>query len=160
MKLLPLAAAVVCAAAAPGMAQTRAASDYVMQAGAGDLYERQSSEIVLQSSRNAKVRDFARMMIRHHSKSTADVKRAAAQARLRVPPPRLMPAQARMVAELRATRGPGRDAVYLRQQRVAHDQALALHEGFAANGTSPPLQRTAGMIAPVVRQHIAMLQGM
>lgn len=161
MRSLSLAALLAGAIAAPAQAQTATSpTDYVKKAGASDLYERQSSEIVLQSTRDAQVRDFARMMIQHHGKSTADVKIAAARARVRVPPPMLMPAQAQMVRELRAADGAARDGVYLRQQRMAHDQALALHRGYAADGTSAPLKQAAGMIAPVVQQHIAMLQRM
>lgn len=149
-------------AAAPALAQAPAPAPatYVAKAGASDLYERTSSQLVLQSTRDAKIRDFATMMVRDHTKSTADVKRAATAARVRVPAAKREPAQARMVAELRRATGAQRDRLYVTQQRTAHQQALALHDGYARNGTAAPLKTVAAATAPVVQHHIEMLQGM
>lgn len=145
-------------AAAPALAQTPAT--YVAKAGASDLYERTSSQLVLQSTKDAKIRDFATMMIRDHQKSTSDVKRAAAASRIAVPAPKLEPAQAQMIAELRRATGTQRDRLYVTQQRTAHQQALALHGGYARSGTAAPLKTVAAATAPVVQHHIEMLQGM
>lgn len=68
--LLPLLAIV----SSPAAAQVMSPAEYVKMAGASDLYERQSSELVLQSTKNPEIRDFATMMIAHHTQSTADVK--------------------------------------------------------------------------------------
>lgn len=144
--------------AAPALAQTPAT--YVAKAGASDLYERTSSQLVLQSTKDAKIRDFATMMIRDHQKSTADVKRAAAASRIAVPAPKLEPAQAQMIAELRRATGTQRDRLYVTQQRTAHQQALALHGGYARSGTAAPLKTVAAATAPVVQHHIEMLRGM
>jgi putative membrane protein len=146
-------------AAAPALAQATSPATYVAKAGASDLYERQSSTLV-RSSKNAKVRDFAQTMIAHHTKSTADVKAAARAAGLRPAPPKLMPMQARMIADLRKASGSARDTLYVTQQKQAHQQALALHQGYAADGTSPPLKAAAAKIAPVVQSHLDMLNGM
>ncbi|MFD1034599.1 DUF4142 domain-containing protein [Sphingomonas hankookensis] len=155
-----LAAAFATLAAAPLAAQTTDPATYVAKAGASDLYERTSSQLVLQSTQNPKVREFATMMLRDHAKSTADVKKAATAARVRVPAPKLEPAQAKMVAELRAKTGAERDRTYVMQQQTAHQQALALHSGFAQGGTAAPLKTVAAATAPVVQHHIEMLQGM
>ncbi len=157
MWMLGAAAAIV---AMPVAAQTMAPADYVKMAGASDLYERQSSELVLQSTRNPEVRRFANMMIAHHRKSTADVTAAAKRARVAIAPPMLMPPQAEMIAQLRAAQGTARDTAYLTQQRTAHDQALALHQGYARDGSAAPLKAAAAKIVPVVSSHIAMLKRM
>ncbi|MEN2748953.1 DUF4142 domain-containing protein [Sphingomonas sp. T9W2] len=145
-------------AAGPALAQTPAT--YVAKAGASDLYERTSSQLVLQSTRDPKIREFATMMIRDHQKSTADVKQAATAARVPVPAPKLEPMQAQMVAELRAKTGAERDRTYVTQQRTAHQQALALHSGYAQSGTTAPLKAVAVATAPVVQHHIEMLRAM
>lgn len=147
-------------AAAPASAQAPAPDTYVAKAGASDLYERTSSQLVLQSTRDGKIRDFATMMLRDHAKSTADVKRAAAASRVAVPAPKLEPAQAQMIAELRRATGTQRDRLYVTQQRTAHQQALALHGSYAQNGSAAPLKTVAAATAPVVQHHIEMLQGM
>lgn len=140
--------------------QAMSPREYVMMAGASDLYERQSSQLVMQSTKNPMVRDFANMMIANHTKSTADVTAAARQARVPVMPPRLNADQTRMMVQLRAARGPARDMAYISQQKTAHDMALNLHQSYAMNGSAEPLKAAAGMIVPAVQQHIQMLQTM
>jgi putative membrane protein len=155
-----LTAAATALVATPAFAQAMAPAEYVANAGASDLYERQSSELVSQSTRDLRIREFAQMMITHHTKSTADVTSAARQARVPVPPPRLNPLQAEMIAQLRAATGPARDAAYVAQQKAAHGQALNLHKAYAMEGTAPPLRAAAATIVPVVQRHIQMLMTM
>ncbi|MDB5714730.1 MAG: hypothetical protein JWO15_2127 [Sphingomonadales bacterium] len=161
MKRLILAAVVtVAASATPALAQVMTPAEYVATAGASDLYERQSSQVVLQTTTNPDVRSFATMMLTAHAQSTADVKAAALKSRVKAAPPMLMPTQAEMIAQLKAESGPARDATYIAQQKAAHGQALAVQQAYAAGGTAPALKMTAGKIVPVVQQHIAMLMKM
>ena len=156
---LPLLA-VAALAATPAVAQVMAPSEYVMAAGASDLYERQSSQIVLETTIDPAVRSYANMMIVHHQQSTDDVKAAAMRAKVPVAPPMLMPAQAELIAQLQAETGPARDATYIAQQRASHGQALAVQQAYAASGTAIPLRTAAAKIVPVVKSHIAMLMKM
>jgi putative membrane protein len=157
--LVAAALAALPLAAVEAQAPTTAAS-YVKMAGAGDQYEIQSSRVLLQSTQNAQLREFANTMIAHHTKSTADVKAAAQSAKVAVPAPRLDAKGLRDVAALRVARGTTRDQLYVTQQKAAHQKALALHQGYAANGDTPALKTVADQIAPVVQQHIDMLAGM
>lgn len=158
-RFLPIAAFATLLAA-PAFAQQMTPDAYVAAAGASDLYEKTSSQLVLQSTKDPKVRTFAQGMIRDHNKSTAMVKSAAAKAGVKPKPPVLTPEQKDMVAQLRTATGSTRDQTYLTQQQTAHQQALALHQGYATDGTAAPLKTTAGQIAPVVQHHIDMLKGM
>ena len=146
--------------AAPAVAQAPTAAGYVAAAGASDLFERQSAQVVLQTTNNAKVRSFAKMMLSDHAKSTAEVKAAAARSRVHVAPPKLMPDQATMLSQLRAASGSDRDTTYVTQQKAAHGQALTLHQSFAADGRAAPLKMVAAKIVPVVQMHIRMLDAM
>lgn len=140
--------------AAPAAAQVMTPNEYVKTAGAGDLYERQSSALVLQTSQDPKIKAFAAMMIAQHAKSTADVKAAAAKSKVKAAPPVLTPAQAELIAQLKAERGPARDARYVAQQKAAHGQALSVQKAYAAEGTAAPLKEAAAKIVPVVEHHI------
>ena len=146
--------------ATPAFAQAMAPDEYVRTAGASDLYEITSSQVVLESTADPKVKSFAEMMIRHHTKSTADVKAAATRAKLRPPPPMMMPLQNELIAQLRAENGPARDQAYVAQQKASHNQALFVQQAYAAEGTARPLKAAAGKIVPVVKSHIAMLKTM
>ena len=133
---------------------------YLAKAGASDLCEKTSSQIVLSSTRNADVRRFANMMVADHSKSTANVKAAALRSGTRAKPPMLNPMQRRMVQDLRGARGSDRDRLYVEQQKQAHQMALALQQEYASTGSAPALRRTARNIVPVVQHHIEMLGDM
>jgi putative membrane protein len=159
MKMLMFAAPALLIAA-PAAAQVMAPTEYVATAGASDLYEITSSQTVLESTADPKVRQFAQMMIMHHTMSTADVKAAAAKARVTAPPPALNPLQTELVAELRAEQGPARDAAYIAQQKASHGQALNVQKAYAMEGTAAPLKSAAAKIVPVVQSHIAMLMKM
>lgn len=159
MKALPFLAATL-VVATPAAAQVMTPADYVATAGASDLYERTSSQIVLESTADPKIRSFAEMMIAQHGKSTADVKAAAAKSRVAVAAPQLTPLQTELVAQLRGEAGPARDMAYVAQQKAAHNQALAVQQAYAMEGTAPALKAAAATIVPVVQQHITLLKTM
>ena len=147
-------------AAGAQMAAPMPAATYVMKAGAGDLFERKSSEVVLMSTKNAKLRTFAKMMVSDHTTSTAEVKAAAMKAGMTPKPPMLTAKQSHDVAALKAATGTKRDALYITQQKAAHQEALTVQQGYATNGSVAPLKATAAKIVPVVQQHIQELEAM
>lgn len=140
------------------MAGRMSPTGYVMEAGASDTFEKRSSALVLQSTRDPAVRRFAQRMMRDHTMSTDMVKAAAMRDGVRPMPPRMNTMQANMVARLRSTRGPARDRLYMQQQQQAHQMALQLHQGYASNGSSPALRGAAGRIAPIVQEHLGMTE--
>ena len=147
-------------ALAPVAAIAQPTPMYIRDAGASDLFEKQSATTVLQTTRNPDVRRFAQMMIRDHTNSTNMVKMAARRSHVIVGTPHLNAEQSRMLSELRRARGGDRDHLYIQQQMAAHQQALQVQQDYASNGDRPPLRDAAGHIVPVVQQHISMLQGM
>jgi putative membrane protein len=141
----------------PALAQTKAAS-YVPAAGASDLYEKTSSELVLMDARTPAVRAFAQMMIADHAKTTAKIKAAATSAGIKVSPPMLMPKQQAMIDELKSAAPAAREKLYLKQQVTAHQEALALHKGYAASGDVPALKTVAAGAVPIVQHHLSDVQ--
>jgi putative membrane protein len=148
---------IIAPAAVAAPAAKMAASNYVKHAGAGDLYEKQSSQLVLETTKDLRVRGFAQMMVSDHSKSTVDVKAAAMKSNLKPQPPALDTKKSSMIADLRAAAGSARDRLYLEQQKAAHQEALTLHQTYAASGDRPALKAAAAKIVPVVQHHIDAL---
>lgn len=146
--------------ATPAAAQVMTPSEYVMAAGASDLYERTSSQVVLETTTDPAIRSFAQMMVADHAKSTAQVKAAAVRSRVAAQAPRLNPLQTELVAQLRAENGPARDAAYVAQQKASHEQALTVQKAYAMEGTAPALRTAAAGIVPVVQHHAEMLKAM
>ena len=161
MKTMMMSAAIGAAMlAAPAYAQVMTPAEYVITAGASDLYEITSSQVVLETTQNPQLRQFAQMMIDHHTKSTADVKAAATRSRVRPAPPKLNPLQQELVTELRTENGSARDAAYIAQQKASHGQALNVQKAYAMEGTAPALKSAASSIVPIVESHIKMLMAM
>jgi putative membrane protein len=158
--MLKLPSAIIIALVAAGAASAALApAEFVKKAGASDLYEITSSKLVA-SSGNPNLRTFAAMMIKDHTKSTADVKAAAIKSGLKPMPPALDPKQAADVAALKKVSGATRDRLYISQQKAAHQAALALHQENAADGGAPALKAASAKIVPVVQHHIHQLSGM
>ena len=153
---ITIATALMCSPIA-AHAQTMSPADYVKEAEASDLYERRSSQLMLGSSTDPAVRAYAQRMIRDHARSTAQIRAAAARAGLHPPHARMVSLQADDFHKLQLVKGSARAKLYLQEQSASHQQALALHQGYAAHGTSAPLKAAAAQIVPVVQAHMAML---
>jgi putative membrane protein len=148
------------AAADTGMAIDAAAAApaspmaYVAAAGASDMFEIQSSQVALQKSTNPDVKAFAQMMVDHHTKTTADLMAAAKQAGLNPPPPALPADKARMIAALQSASPGAFNEMYMKGQVAGHEEALAIHTGYADKGDSAPLKAAAAKTAPIVSSHL------
>jgi putative membrane protein len=168
--LLPLAmaAAAVGACTTTGMgaaqsggaamaAAARTADAYVRMAASSDQYEIGSSQMVLGAAQNADVRRFAQMMIDHHTQTTQQLTTAAMAAGL-TPPAAPDPSKAAMLSALQAAQGTARERLYVRQQLMAHQEALALHQGYASSGDNAQLRAVAGQAVPIIQQHLTEIR--
>jgi putative membrane protein len=133
------------------------AANYLAMAGAGDLFEIESSRAVLGKSDDKVVKDFAQMMIEAHSQSTEKLKAAASSAGLTVAPPALTPDQQTKLDTIKNATGATVVNTYIAAQREAHAAALTLHQSYQQGGDTPALKTAAGEIVTVVQHHIAML---
>jgi len=137
------------------------APGYMAQAGSADQFEIQSGQLALQASQNPAIRNFGNMIVADHTRSTQMVVSAAQSAGLTPPPPALLPAQQAMLDQLRsAGSGPSFDMAFQQAQISAHQQALQLHQNYAAQGDVPALRTAAGQIVPVVQMHLQQIQSL
>ena len=117
----------------PPEAKTQAMA-YVMASGMSDMFEITSSQIAVQKSKTPAVRSFANMMIKHHTKTTADTMKAARKAGITPPAPMVDPGAQASIAELNAATPEDFDRVYLAQQVPAHQAALDLQTELCRAG--------------------------
>jgi putative membrane protein len=127
---------------------------YVAMAGASDLFEIQSSQLARSRAQSPSVRDFAQMMIDHHTTTTAQLTAAARAAGMAPLVPTLLPMQATMMGKLQSASGADFDRLYMSQQVQAHELALALHSNYARNGDTAALRAVAQAATPIVQQHL------
>lgn len=137
------------------------AMTYVTAAGQSDQFEVQEGKMAESMAKSSKVRAFGRRMVKDHTDSTQQVMAAArASGMPPMAPPPLTADQQQMIAQLQSTSGADFDRTYVQQQMQSHQQALAVQQGYAQNGSDPNLKTVAGKIVPVVEHHIQMLQGL
>jgi putative membrane protein len=142
--------------AAPMLSQV--GMDCVIRASATDMYEIEAGRLALQMSQNASVRSFAQMMIDHHTQTSAQMGAALQSINMAPPPAQLTPDLTNRLNLLR-TAGTGFDAMYLQDQVVAHQEALALHQACAANA-GPPVAAVSAAAVPIVQSHLNQAQAL
>ena len=139
----------------------RFAPGCMAQAASGGEFEIQSSQLALQLSQNAAVRNFANMMISDHSRLNQAVAAAATAARLTPPAPVLLPSDQAMLDQLRASGvGPAFDLAYKNAQITAHQNALQLMQTYASGGDVPPLRDAAARAIPTIQMHLGQAQNL
>jgi putative membrane protein len=132
-------------------------ADYVEQAASLDLLEVKTSQLAFNRSGNARVRDFARMMIDEHTGLAAQLSFAGRRLGL-LPSAALLPRHQAMLDGLSTS--PDFERAYRSQQGELHRVALRLHSDFAARGASATLRPVAASALAVERRHLAMLQSL
>lgn len=135
------------------------APGYMRMAASSDMFEIESSRLALQRSQNPMVRAFAQQMIDHHSRTTAEMMAVAQQTGMAPPPPGMLPHRQAALDRLRAATT-GFDAAYKREQIAAHEEALALHQNYAAQGDMPAFRDFASRTVPIIQGHLNQARGL
>lgn len=135
-------------------------TQFISKAAATDAFERDAGNLAQKRGQNAEVRDFGSMMVKAHTDTTD--KLVAVLDKDRLPKPSKMPNpdpnQAKQLTDLvNAPKGQF-DRAYMHSQVVAHQQALALMQEYAASGDNPDLKKLAADTEPVVQHHLDMAQ--
>jgi putative membrane protein len=145
----------------PDLNNALLAPGFLAQASSANQFEIQSSQLALQASQNAAVRNFANTLITDHTQLGQQVASVAASARLQPPPMGLLPAQQATLDQLRAAgTGYSFDTAYRQAQIDAHQQAIQLMQNYATSGDVPPLRTAAAGAIPMMQNHLAMAQSL
>lgn len=132
--------------------------DFVTAAGGSDQYEIMAARVALVESRNAGVRAFAQQMVQDHGAAFTALSRTAVQSGLKPPSGGVGGDQRALLATLQSLRGPDFNKAYIRQQVLAHRQALTTEAGYARNGSDPRLRDLAKADAPMIERHLQAAQ--
>lgn len=145
----------------PDAAMPMTAQQFADTAAASDMFEIESSKLAQEKATAGPVKEFAAMMIRDHTSSTAKLKEAATKAEPAITPNAMMNSeQTANLEALRTASGAEFDALYKQQQVAAHQKALTALQGYAANGNVPSLKAFAGETAKVVEAHFEHVSNM
>lgn len=141
------------AATIPTPADEASAPVFVEKASASDLFEVEAAKLAQATSKNAEVKKFAAEMVAAHTKSTAALKKAVADAnQTTLVLVTVLPAdlQAKLDDLKKAANF---DKAYLENQVDAHQSALNLMQRYAQDGDVPAIKAFAAATAPTVQQH-------
>ena len=136
---------------------------FVMNAAIGDLYEIEAGQIAAGSARSPEVREFATMMVAHHTTSMHQMESALLSLEFRVVYPHLHPVtvidirRLGMIEHLLESSEEGFDDRYLEQQRMAHQETATLLRGYLDHGDNPQLRSVAMGALPMVERHAKAL---
>ncbi len=152
----PAAAQQVTVATAPAASPMMLAPQtYRTMAMISDSFEIESSRLALERSRNPRIRAFANMMVRDHTMTSQALMGGVQVAGMGMMAPALDARHATMLNQLASTSGRQFDALYAQMQVMAHQEALALHGGYAQAGSDPALRNFAASVTPHIQQHLA-----
>lgn len=132
--------------------------DFVAAASGSDEYEMMASRLALVESRDPTIRAFASEMIRDHTVSRAALVDAAAHSGLKPPSSNVGGDQVMLLSALQGLRGADFDQAYVRQQGLAHRQALVTIRGYVREGSDRNLRAAAQADLPMIEHHLAMAQ--
>ena len=121
--------------------------------GSGNEFEIKSSQLALNTSMNADVIAFAKMMVEDHQKSEKDLVEAARQANITVPTG-MLPRDEDQYTPLTTLSGKAFDDAYLAAQVNVHTNTWGLLVNYSKTGTAPSLATFAAVTAPLVQMHL------
>jgi putative membrane protein len=137
------------------------AASFAAAVAASDLFEIESGRLAQNKGTTAEVKTFGSQLVADHTKSTADLKTAAAKASPAVTvTPALDAEKQGMMAQLQAASGAEFDRLFVQLQGTAHRKTLATLQAYASGGDQQPLKDFATTASKVVEQHIAHVGGM
>jgi putative membrane protein len=132
--------------------------DFVMAAAQSNEYEIFAARVAVVQSLDLHVRTFAQEIIEQHGRLAEDLRKAASASGLPLPDPGMSSDQARLLSSLQSVRGSEFDKTYARQQELAHAQAVAVEESFAAAGSDSNLRKAAQSALPTIQDHLRKAQ--
>jgi putative membrane protein len=135
------------------------AQAFVQNAAVSDLYEIEAGRVALERSIDPELRTVARRLTEDHQRSSRVMARRIAMAGVNIVPPHQLDQRRQgMIDNLRAADDASFDDVFLQQQVSAHQEALALHGGYAEQGDNLALRTVASAMRPVVAEHLRILK--
>lgn len=148
------------APAASGAATVSATdpATFVDKAGRAGAFEVEASKLAQTAGSSPDVKNFANRMVDDHTHAAADLKQAAGT--ITVPAEPSADQRAKIDA-LKGKSGADFDRQYASEVGVAaHEEAVALFDDYARNGTDANLKAFAAKTLPTLREHLTMAKQM
>jgi putative membrane protein len=134
------------------------AATFVDKAGRAGAFEVEASKLAQITGASPDVKNFANRMVDDHTHAAAELKQAAGT--ITVPAEPSADQRAKLDA-LKGRSGADFDRQYASEVGVsAHEEAVALFDDYAKNGTDANLKAFAAKTLPTLREHLSMAKQM
>jgi putative membrane protein len=123
-----------------------------------DMFEIQSGKLAEAMGSTPAVKDFGKMLVTDHTKSSTMFKAAAKKTSPVVSLPMILPADLKSKMDaLKAAKGADFDKLFVSQQTEGHQNAL---KAYSSGGDQASLKEFATTATPVVQGHLTKLEAM
>lgn len=126
---------------------------FVTAAATSDMFEIKSGQMAQEKAKHADLKAFAKMLVADHTATSNELKPLALAANAAVPA-ELDERRKGMIDNLTAANGADFDKAYIAQQVAAHEEAVTLMEGYAANGDNADIKSFAAKVLPKIKAHL------
>jgi putative membrane protein len=167
MKLIVItAAALALAAASPAFAQSTSAKSpssmttkFVTDAAMTDMTEIQEGRLAQDEAATPAYKDFGKMLVDDHTKSSQKLKTAASKSGATVPAD-LDAAHKKKVSEMQALSGAKFENKFKSEQVSGHQKAIKMYEDYAQKGDNADLKKFAQETLPTLNTHLQHAQAL
>ncbi|HEY8357148.1 MAG TPA: DUF4142 domain-containing protein [Ramlibacter sp.] len=132
---------------------------FATTAAGNGMYEVEVSRLAAGKATNARVKEFATMLVSHHTMSNNELM-AIMRSKGITPPAALPPDKQAKIAQLSRLSGAEFDREYMHITGVQDHQAdITLFDGASRSVNDPELKAFAAKTLPILRQHLQAAQG-
>jgi putative membrane protein len=122
---------------------------FIMKAANSGMFEIESSKIAVDRAKDSEVKKFAQQMVTDHTKASAELKAAAGDKT----PAKPDAATAARIEKIKTSPDDGFDALYVDEQKAAHDEAVGLFTTASENAADAKIKDFAAKTLPVLKAH-------
>lgn len=143
-------------AATGGIAVDEADAKFTTQAAVGGMAEVELGKMALEKSSNAKVKEFATMMVKDHGMANTELMAIAKQKNITLPST-VDEEHKQKMDDLSKKTGTDFDKAYVDAMVSGHKSTLKLMEDESKDGKDADLKSFATKTAPIVQSHLVMI---
>ncbi len=141
---------------------SKATTDFVKKAAVANQFEIDSSKLALEKSQDADIKTFAQKMVDDHTKAGESFTAAVTEGKVdaALVPAKLDAKHQKELDKLSKADAKDFDKDYLKAQKDAHKDAIALFKGYSEKGDNEALKTFATNTLPTLEGHQTELEGL
>jgi putative membrane protein len=144
----------------PMRQRSMSTEQFVRKAASSNQFEIQSSQLALQKSNNAQIKQFAQRIVDDHTKIGEQMKEALEKAQLPAPAPQLDPMAEAQLKKLQRLSGAAFDRTYAGDQYKDHVLTLRLLEGYSKLGENQTVKQMVDNTIPIIKEHLKLAEAL